>query len=197
MISIGYVNDESALSKLIKDFFSERKEFKILFEANSEKELPSLLMNNKIDFLVLTQMPGGHTTEILRNDFPDVKVIYLGFSKHDIQLPYQEGFYYFFLPGEDQQGIENLRWFLGNKDILKSHVLNKNGSDPRKLLSRTEREIIEKLRLNNDRKKLSDQLHRELDTINKHVTNSLRKTSCHKLEELLDRIEAFETKSNP
>jgi hypothetical protein len=197
MISIGFLNDSFAFGNAIHTFFSSAKEFEVLFETKSEEELPSLMQLHKLDYLVLTQVPKEIISVMIRIDFPEVKVIFLGYSHHHILLPYHEGYYYFFIPRGDVDGIKSLSWFLGNKHATQTKQLkNRHGLDPRKLLTRKEREVIGKLYLRNDRKLLSDELNRELDTINKHVTNSLRKTKCHKLEELFDWIEEFENKGS-
>jgi DNA-binding NarL/FixJ family response regulator len=197
MISIGYLNDGNALGNVIHDFFSRAGEFEVLFETKSEADLPSLLKNHNVEYLILSQVTGESISLKIKKEFPLVKIILLGFSNQHTQLPYHEGYYYFFIPPEDVNGIKHLSRLLANNISIHSReVKTGNGLDPRKLLTRKEREVISKLRERNDRKVLSDELNRELDTINKHVTNSLRKTKCRKLEELFDWIDEYENKNH-
>ena len=58
-------------------------------------------------------------------------------------------------------------------------------SDPRKLLTRREREVIELLRSGLTRNRVADKLFVDLATIHKHVNNCLYKTGHHNLSGFL------------
>lgn len=85
MIKIAITDDHKLFRRGMNGMVSDFEEIEVLFEAGSGQELLDELKNTTIDLVLLDlempEMDGIATTPVLRNQFPEVKIIIL--TMHD------------------------------------------------------------------------------------------------------------------
>jgi DNA-binding NarL/FixJ family response regulator len=85
MIKIAITDDHKLFRRGMNGMVSDFEEIEVLFEAGTGQELLDELKNTSIDLVLLDlempEMDGIATTPVLRDQFPDVKIIIL--TMHD------------------------------------------------------------------------------------------------------------------
>jgi DNA-binding NarL/FixJ family response regulator len=204
IIKIALAEDEVLFREAISFLLKSNKNFKIVFEASNGHELITFLESSATlpDIVILDiKMPllnGIEAAKIIRNEFPDIKIIALSsyhsqtFISHMISTGassfliknttpeilsktiyevYQKGYYY------TDEVLEVIRQVtLSNKTAKTKLILE---------LTKRELEILKLICQQNTTAEIADKLFLSVRTVEGHKNNLLQKTECKNVVSLV------------
>lgn len=194
MIKIAITDDHTMFRKGISSLLKDREDMEVAFEAENGRELLHKLKENPVDLVLLDlQMPvlsGQETCFLLKEEFPDVKIIILTFSvsSQEITTAIKNGADGYYTknsnPSELIKAIQNVH--LGGFHIEKSlsllmedicvNSVSKPSNIPELEITSRELEIIKYHAQEYSGRQIAEMLNISPRTIESHKKNLMKKT---------------------
>jgi DNA-binding NarL/FixJ family response regulator len=188
-IRILLADDHTILLDGLSMVLNQYPNIEVVGVANDGSEAIKLLYEIQVDVVLIDvqmpQMDGFQTANMIRDNFPDVKILVL--SMHN-DRPYIERMYQIGASGyllktasieEILTAIEKVHrgeLHFSNDVILTVLNYNRNQHSPVVKLTRRERQVIELIAKEHSNVEIADVLHLSVETINTYRKNLLKKT---------------------
>ena len=181
MIKIVIVDDHQIFLDGIISVLSGNQNFEVLFAESSAKKALVKIKDSIPDIVItdisMPDMNGMEFIKILRNDFPDVKILVLSMFENMLPFKSIDGF---LLKDTDKEKLVNVisEIVLHDKKYFEGGLNNENAIDFKKsILSKREKEIIQLIA----EEYTTDEIAQKL-IISKHTIEAHRKNIFFKLQ---------------
>lgn len=181
MIKIVIVDDHQMFLDGLVSVLSNNADFEVLFVENSAKRALIKIKDAVPDIVIsdisMPEMNGVEFVKILKNDFPDLKILVISMFENILPFKNIDGF---LLKDTDKDKLINVikEIVLNNKKYFAGQTNNENSIDFKKsILSQREKEIIRLIA----KEYTTDEIAEKL-IISKHTVEAHRKNIFFKLQ---------------
>lgn len=181
MIKIVVVDDHQMFLDGMISVLSNYEDFEILFVENSAKEALIKIKKNIPDIVItdisMPEMNGIEFIKILKNDYPEIKILVLSMFKNILSFKNMDGF---LLKDTNKETLIKIIKGIVLKDEkhFEGEMNNENAIDFKKsILSKREKEIIQLIAQEYTTEEIADKL-----IISKHTIDAHRKNIFFKLQ---------------
>lgn len=205
IISIAIVDDEDLIVMLLSDYFAKYPGIEVIYTANDGTQLIDYLREGKQEpdvvllDLQMKEMSGMDTTAILKQEFPDIKIIIVSsyYKKSFMGYMLKLGVNAFLPKGvhPDQlvEAIEEVNtkgyFFIGEQiDVMRDQISSKAPMPSFTIegeLSEREKEILKLICQQYTAPQIAEKLCISFRTVEGHKSNLLLKTSARNLAGLV------------
>jgi len=196
MIKLLIADDHNVLINGLKLILAVRKDFKVIAIANNGAEVIDLVKNERPDVILLDiNMPvlnGYQTLEIIRSDYPEIKVIILSMlnDKRNVLNMLEAGAKGFLFKDTDDKNLFKAIDYVyqgayyvsdGLEDILEEFLCDNKypGKKNKHILSSRELEIVSLIVEGNTNAEIADLLFLSTRTVDTHRKNIFYKLNLN------------------